>query len=89
MKFFLSKRDKSYLLVRDSVSKAGNVFQVTAGETWKLVWSGSVTDDFLKSPDGNGRRVRAIRANFRAVGQSRFEPRADSQKKIPAWEPQS
>jgi len=24
---------------------------VTAGETWKLVWSGSVTDDFLKSPE--------------------------------------
>jgi hypothetical protein len=51
MKFFLSKRDKSFLLVMDSASKSGNVFQVTAGETWQLVWSGSVTDDFLKSPE--------------------------------------
>jgi hypothetical protein len=51
MKFFLSKRDQSYLLVMDSASRAGNVFKVVAGETWKLAWSGLVTEEFLKSPD--------------------------------------
>jgi len=51
MKFFLSKRDQSYLLVMDSASKAGNVFKVAAGETWKLAWSGLVTEEFLHSPD--------------------------------------
>lgn len=51
MEFFLSKRDKSYLLVMDSASRAGNVFKVVDGETWKLVWSGLVTEEFLNSPD--------------------------------------
>jgi hypothetical protein len=51
MKFFLSKRDQSYLLVMDSASRAGNVFKVMASETWKLAWSGLVTDEFLHSPD--------------------------------------
>jgi hypothetical protein len=51
MEIFLSKKDRSFLLVMDSSSKAGNVFKVVSGETWRLVWSGLVTEDFLKSPD--------------------------------------
>jgi hypothetical protein len=51
MRFFLSKRDHSYLLVMDSTSKAGNVFKVMPGETWRLIWSGVVTEEFLQSPE--------------------------------------
>ena len=51
MEFFLSKRDRLHLLVMDSASKTGNVFKVAAEETWKLVWSGLVTENFLESPD--------------------------------------
>jgi len=51
MEFFLSKRDKSYLLVMDSATKAGNIFKMVAGEAWKLAWSGLVTEEFLESPD--------------------------------------
>jgi hypothetical protein len=35
----------------DSTSKAGNVFKVAPGETWKLAWSGLVTEEFLQSPE--------------------------------------
>jgi hypothetical protein len=50
MEFFLSRQDKALLLVMDSVSRSGNVFKVVADETWTLVWSGIVTQDFLESP---------------------------------------
>jgi hypothetical protein len=49
MKFFHSKQDKSLLLVMDKATGSGHVFKVAA-ETWTLVWSGIVTEDFLSNP---------------------------------------
>ena len=51
MQFFLSKKDKSYLLVMDSASRSGNLFKVVGEDTWTLIWSGVVTKEFLESPD--------------------------------------
>jgi hypothetical protein len=49
MEFFLSRQDKSLLLVMDTATGSGHVFKV-ADETWTLIWSGIVTEDFLSSP---------------------------------------
>jgi hypothetical protein len=50
MEFFLSRQDKSLLLIMDSASRSGHVFKTVADETWTLIWSGIVTQDFLESP---------------------------------------
>ena len=50
MEFFHSQQDKALLLVVDSASRSGHVFKVVADETWTLIWSGIVTQDFLESP---------------------------------------
>jgi hypothetical protein len=50
MEFFSSLQDKSLLLVMDSASRSGQIFKVAAEETWTLIWSGIVTQDFLESP---------------------------------------
>ena len=49
MKFFVPKKDKFYLLVVDSTTRAGNLFKIQ--ETWMLVWSAVVTEEFLENPD--------------------------------------
>jgi hypothetical protein len=49
MEFFLSRQDKALLLVMDTATGSGHVFKV-ASETWTLIWSGIVTEDFLASP---------------------------------------
>lgn len=50
MEFFLSRQDKSLLLIMDSHSRSGHIFRVVADETWTLIWSGIVTQAFLESP---------------------------------------
>jgi hypothetical protein len=50
MEFFHSRQDKSLLLIMDSRSRSGHIFQVMAEETWTLIWSGIVTREFLESP---------------------------------------
>ena len=50
MEFFLSRQDKALLLIMDSASRSGHVFKVVADETWTLIWSGIVTQDFLEGP---------------------------------------
>jgi len=51
MEFYLSKKDKSYLLVIDSASRNGNLFKIVGEDTWTLIWSGVVTKEFLESSD--------------------------------------
>jgi hypothetical protein len=50
MEFFCSRQDQALLLVMDSASRSGHVFKIVADETWTLIWSGIVTQDFLESP---------------------------------------
>ena len=50
MEFFSSRQDKTLLLIMDSASRSGQIFKVMAEETWTLIWSGIVTQDFLDSP---------------------------------------
>lgn len=50
MEFFSSRQDQSLLLIMDSRSHSGHIFQVMAEETWTLIWSGIVTPEFLQSP---------------------------------------
>ena len=50
MEFFSSGQDQSLLLIMDSASRSGHIFKVMAEETWTLIWSGIVTQDFLESP---------------------------------------
>ena len=64
MKFFLSKKDKSFLLVMDTVSRSGNLFKVVGEDTWTLVWSGLVTQEFLESPDWEWQVVQKDPAQF-------------------------
>jgi hypothetical protein len=64
MQFFLSQRDKSYLLVMDSASRYGNLFKVAAEDTWTLIWSGVVTEGFLESPDWEWATAKMDPARF-------------------------
>ncbi len=50
MEFFSSLQDPSLLLIMDSASRSGHIFKVAAEETWTLIWSGIVSQDFLESP---------------------------------------
>src|SRR5437899_8663197 len=69
MEFFLSRQDKALLLIMDSASRSGHVFKVVADETWTLIWSGIVTQDFLESPDGSGSRRSWSRPLSQAGGR--------------------
>ena len=64
MEFFLSRQDKSLLLVMDSASRSGHVFRVVANETWTLVWSGIVTQEFITSPAWKWERTEKDPATF-------------------------
>ena len=64
MKFFKSKKDKSFLLVMDTVSRSGNLFRVVGEDTWTLVWSGLVTQEFLESPDWEWQVVQRDPSQF-------------------------
>jgi len=48
MQFFLSKQDDSLLLVVNSESRLAHIFK-TSEDTWKLVWSGIATQEFIES----------------------------------------
>ena len=50
MEFFSSLQDQSLLLIMDSASRSGHIFKVATEETWTLIWSGIVTQDFLEGP---------------------------------------
>jgi hypothetical protein len=71
MQFFLSKKDKSYLLVMDSASRSGNLFKVVGEDTWTLIWSGVVTEEFLESPDWEWETTHGTPRASKAAGRSR------------------
>jgi hypothetical protein len=64
MEFYVSKKDKSYLLVIDSASRNGNLFKVVGEDTWTLIWSGVVTKEFLESPDWEWETTQRDPARF-------------------------
>jgi hypothetical protein len=64
LEFFLSKKDKSYLLVVDLASRSGNLFKVVGEDTWTLVWSGLVTKEFLENPDWEWETTQRDPARF-------------------------
>jgi hypothetical protein len=64
MRFFLSKRDKSLLLIVSSASGSAHMFKVMAEETWKLVWSGIATEEFLEAPAWGWEPVKKDPADF-------------------------